>query len=754
MSYGRAVALGASAAVLCLLGAMSASPALPRASATATTTTLFSTATGELEGEGGQYDQPWWDAIVASTPPSYGSDPVQFLSSPGMDQARQDLVTGLADFAVAQGPLTGPIPTAVADEVGVNPDEAGTASQNGLNVAYVPIALEAVAVPFVVIQPGGCSGTQGTISDPFGCTLLATMNMSPTTLETAFEGITSSWDTPAIQADNGGTGFSSILSSEIQGPYPATMTKADASNGALTSYFLGTTAQSTWDAWAGSYGAPADMALYSWPKKAPESAGNQFQESDMIADMIPRNPQSPDVADVMGSWAGGYNISALPWAWTFPAYTKYPNANLPDVSIENAAGGFVEPGYASMEAALSYASLGSSNMVTFGASTTDKTAYPAPMMTTEYLVVPLDGLPADKAATLAGLIGYLLSANGQSAICSAGYLPVLQSGLTSSSCPLPSVPAAAAALSSQILAGDNAVVAELNAEVGTSTTTTSTSSPSTSSTTTSSTTTSSTTTSSTTTTTTTTSTSTTTSTTTATVATSTTSTAPTSTTVVPPATTTTSTTAPTATSTTAPAATSITAPAATTTTAPATTTSVPPATTTGPTAASSTPAATTVPVATTSSNPPTDHRTKALAGSTTTTSEKPGSTTKTQPTSKTTSGRVLTTTTKALATTTTKRRTSMTTRARAPRTTTPKPRRTGRTSSRRPSRVAKTSGSSGAGGPPGSGGGPGSGGPRTLAMTGSGAFRVAGLGLGLLALGEASRQALRRRRAPKVGPRP
>ena len=73
--------------------------------ATTTTTSFFSTASGVIEGEGGQYDQPWWDAIRASAPPSYGPDPVQFLSSPDMDQAREDLVTGTADFAVAEGPL-------------------------------------------------------------------------------------------------------------------------------------------------------------------------------------------------------------------------------------------------------------------------------------------------------------------------------------------------------------------------------------------------------------------------------------------------------------------------------------------------------------------------------------------------------------------------------------------------------------------------------------------------------------------------
>lgn len=71
MSYERAAALGVAAAVLSLLGAMSTSPGAEDAGAagTTTSTTLFSTANAVLSGEGGQFDQPWWDAITASSPP-------------------------------------------------------------------------------------------------------------------------------------------------------------------------------------------------------------------------------------------------------------------------------------------------------------------------------------------------------------------------------------------------------------------------------------------------------------------------------------------------------------------------------------------------------------------------------------------------------------------------------------------------------------------------------------------------------------
>ena len=193
----------------------------------------------------------------------------------------------------------------------------------------------------------------------------------------------------------------------------------------------------------------------------------------MVLDMVPRNPGSPSVANVMGDWAAGYNMSAVPWSWTFPAYTAYPNANLPDVSVENAAGGFVEPNLASMEAAFSHASFDTmSDLVDFATSATDTTAYPAQMMTPDYLEVPLNGLAADKASTLAGFIDYVLSSKGQSAICSAGYLPVVQSGLDTSACSLPSASGTAAAVSSKIVTADDAVIAELEAEATVPTTTT------------------------------------------------------------------------------------------------------------------------------------------------------------------------------------------------------------------------------------------------------------------------------------------
>ncbi len=114
----RLVALALAAGVVGLAGAtfavpagaISMVPAAPGDEASGVTSNFWSTASGVLEGEGGQYDQPWWDAIhtavlsdTASTLP-WGPDQVQWVSATDTDQAREDLANGAADFATAEGP--------------------------------------------------------------------------------------------------------------------------------------------------------------------------------------------------------------------------------------------------------------------------------------------------------------------------------------------------------------------------------------------------------------------------------------------------------------------------------------------------------------------------------------------------------------------------------------------------------------------------------------------------------------------------
>src|SRR5580700_7379854 len=102
MKFRKAPSVLTASAALILVGLMWTAPTPQEVAADpTTTTTLFSTANGFVEGEGGEYDQPWWDALVASSPPSYGADPVQFDTGTNMDVAREDLARGTADFAVA-----------------------------------------------------------------------------------------------------------------------------------------------------------------------------------------------------------------------------------------------------------------------------------------------------------------------------------------------------------------------------------------------------------------------------------------------------------------------------------------------------------------------------------------------------------------------------------------------------------------------------------------------------------------------------
>ena len=140
--------------------------------------------------------------------------------------------------------------------------------------------------------------------------------------------------------------------------------------------------------------------------------------------------------------------------------------NLPTAAVENGAGNFVAPSATAAGAAEADATLASTsdpatdNLVSFNASTTDATAYDNYLMTESYLVVPTNGLPADRAQALAQFIRFAVGAKGQADITALGAAPATPPMVTA----------------------DLAVAQELNAEAAsnptsTSTTTTTTTTP-------------------------------------------------------------------------------------------------------------------------------------------------------------------------------------------------------------------------------------------------------------------------------------
>ena len=139
--------------------------------------------------------------------------------------------------------------------------------------------------------------------------------------------------------------------------------------------------------------------------------------------------------------------------------------NLPTAAVQNAATTptYVQPSAASAEAAEGDATLASTkdpmtnNLVTFNASTTDQAAYNNLLMLESYLVVPTNGLPADKATALAQFIRFIVGGTGQADIASLGAAPATKA----------------------MVAADLVVAQQLNAEAATAASSTSSSTSST-----------------------------------------------------------------------------------------------------------------------------------------------------------------------------------------------------------------------------------------------------------------------------------
>jgi hypothetical protein len=138
----------------------------------------------------------------------------------------------------------------------------------------------------------------------------------------------------------------------------------------------------------------------------------------VIEQLIPVDPATTEPEKDPETWGGG-DIGGVPIDWLGPPW------NVPDVSVQNAAGAFVFPTAAALQAAQNDATMDpTTNLVTFDASTTDAAAYPLPVM--EYLIVPTTGLSQAKATALASFIQYVLGPQGQSVIEQFGDVPPTQ----------------------------------------------------------------------------------------------------------------------------------------------------------------------------------------------------------------------------------------------------------------------------------------------------------------------------------------
>jgi uncharacterized membrane protein YgcG len=173
-----------------------------------------------------------------------------------------------------------------------------------------------------------------------------------------------------------------------------------------------------------------DTPSENWPytqNKVPDG------DEALIGKLLNVNPETNQPDTEAANWSLGA-IAPISAVWTgAPLGVAW---DLPSAAIQNAQGSFVPPTEAAAAAAEADATLASTsdpttnNLVTFNASTTDASAYNNYLMVEDYLVVPTNGLPADKATKLAQFVRYALGTAGQQVISSFGVAPATPAMVT------------------------------------------------------------------------------------------------------------------------------------------------------------------------------------------------------------------------------------------------------------------------------------------------------------------------------------
>jgi hypothetical protein len=386
----------------------------------ATSSAGAATTAGTVIGEGGDAMTPVMVKLLHDD--AAGLDP-DFASytNVDLDQGIADFVgtapgTFANDFAVSERPLTSA--------------EAATAKANGRSYAYVPFAATPVALLTMVpsetfqgsatIQPDQfcqhiplsldqLDGIYGQVSPTYsnwGDARLTCSSTSSTPPEAYAFGLWGNLD-PTME----NYALESLLDST-----PAS--EAAYGAGLATAQKNGLTATSN----------PA--ASEAWPYSGKAVEGGDEATLGRVIDLDARTSTPSAVAADIQLGA----IMALSSVWTGdPLGVTW---DLPTAAVENAASAFVPPSAGAATAAEADATLAATsdpttnNLVTFNASSTDATAYNNYLMMESYLVVPTNGLPADKALALAQFIRFAVGTKGQADITSLGAAPATSKMVT------------------------------------------------------------------------------------------------------------------------------------------------------------------------------------------------------------------------------------------------------------------------------------------------------------------------------------
>ena len=231
------------------------------------------------------------------------------------------------------------------------------------------------------------------------------LRLSPATIAGMMQGRISTWDDPAIVADN--------PLKDGDKPLPVKQVKpvARADNSAAT-FWLTT-------------------FLYETAREAYQAGGGEFQRPTAIfpaGNGVILRTGTDAVAEYVRTWPGEQpDESADVPLHGFIGYVYYSEAlklGLPVAAIRNASGNYVKPNPDNVTAAFNAGTLGSDAVFAPNFQTQDARAYPLPV--TSYAVAPTgddEGVDAKKAETLGRFLTYAIGP-GQQAAVTRGYVPL------------------------------------------------------------------------------------------------------------------------------------------------------------------------------------------------------------------------------------------------------------------------------------------------------------------------------------------
>ena len=376
------------------------------------------TTQGTLVGEGGDAATPILVKLIhddtAGLAPDFGA-----YTNVDVDQGIADFV-GTApgtfgnDFAVTERPFT--------------TSEAASAQANGRSFAYVPIA--AVPVALMTLVPNSSYQGSSTITPSQFCQHIPLSldqldgiygDVSPPYSAGWGDSRLSCTAPPNSPAEQYSFGLWANLDPTMENF--ALMSLLDSTPTSKSAFAAGlASAQSV-----GQSTTSDPTASEHWPYGKTVPGGDQTTFGKLIG-LDPRTNVPSTQAAVVQLGA----IMPVADVWTGdPLGVRW---SLPTAAIQNAAGDFVVPSAGAAKAAEAGATLASTsdpttnNLVTFNANTTDPAGcaetdtcpYNNWLMLESYMVVPTNGLPADKALALSQFIRFAVGGTGQADIASLG----------------------------------------------------------------------------------------------------------------------------------------------------------------------------------------------------------------------------------------------------------------------------------------------------------------------------------------------